>query len=115
MAVDEYLFQTLTEEPQTIVRFYAWKNPTVSLGYSQKASDVVDIDFCKKNGIDIVRRMTGGKLVLHHKEVTYSLASSDTEIFTATLADSYRLISEALMNGLEKMGLVSALANPAPQ
>ncbi len=59
--------------------------------------------------------MTGGKLVLHHKEVTYSLASSDTEIFTATLADSYRLISEALMNGLEKMGLVSALANPAPQ
>ena len=115
MAVDEYLFQTLTEEPQTIVRFYAWKNPTVSLGYSQKASDVVDIDFCKKNGIDIVRRMTGGKLVLHHKEVTYSLASSDTEIFTATLADSYRLISEALMNGLEKMGLVSALANLAPQ
>ncbi len=115
MAMDEYLFQTLTEKPQTILRFYAWKNPTVSLGYSQKAPDVVDVEFCKKNGIDIVRRMTGGKLVLHHKEVTYSLASSDTEIFTATLADSYRLISEALMNGLEKMGLTPSLASPAPQ
>jgi lipoate-protein ligase A len=115
MAVDEYLFQSLTEEPQTIVRFYAWKNPTVSLGYSQKILEVADVEFCKKNGIDIVRRMTGGKLVLHHKEVTYSLASSDTEIFTATLVDSYRFISEALMKGLEKMGLTPSLASPAPQ
>jgi lipoate-protein ligase A len=115
MAVDEYLFQSLTEDPKTIVRFYAWKNPTVSLGYSQKVLEVADVEFCKKHGIDIVRRMTGGKLVLHHKEVTYSLASSDTEIFTATLADSYRLISEALMKGLEMMGLAPSLASPAPQ
>ncbi|MGB6338672.1 MAG: hypothetical protein WBF32_02770, partial [Candidatus Aminicenantaceae bacterium] len=82
MAVDEYLYQSLTEEAHTIVRFYAWKNPTVSLGYSQKVLEVADVEFCKKHGIDIVRRMTGGKLVLHHKEVTYSLASSDTEVFT---------------------------------
>ena len=115
MAVDEYLFQSLTEKPHTIVRFYAWKNPTVSLGYSQKVLEVADVEFCKKSGIDIVRRMTGGKLVLHHKEVTYSLASSDAEIFTTTLADSYRIISEALMKGLEKMGLAPALASPAPQ
>jgi lipoate-protein ligase A len=115
MAVDDYLFQSLTEDPQTILRFYAWKNPTVSLGYSQKVLEVADVEFCKKNGIDIVRRMTGGKLVLHHKEVTYSLTSSDTEVFTATLSDSYRLISEALMNGLKKMGLAPSLSSPAPQ
>jgi len=115
MALDEYLFQSLSEEPQTILRFYKWKNPTVSLGYSQKVLEVADVEFCKKNGIDIVRRMTGGKLVLHHKEVTYSLASSDTELFTATIADSYRLISEALMKGLERMGLAPSLASPAPQ
>lgn len=115
MAVDDFLFQSLTEEPHTIVRFYAWKNPTVSLGYSQKVLEVADVEFCKRNGIDIVRRMTGGKLVLHHKEVTYSLTSSDSDIFTATLVDSYRLISEALMNGLGKMGLEATLASPAPQ
>ncbi|MGD8540252.1 MAG: biotin/lipoate A/B protein ligase family protein [Candidatus Aminicenantes bacterium] len=115
MAVDEFLLQSLTDEPQTILRFYSWKNPTVSLGYSQKAPEVVDVEFCKKRGIDIVRRMTGGKLVLHHKEVTYSLASSDTDVFTATLNDSYRLISEALMAGLKKMGLTPSLASPAPQ
>lgn len=115
MAVDEYLFQSLTEKPHTILRFYAWKNPTVSLGYSQKVLEVADVEFCQNNGIDIVRRMTGGKLVFHHKEVTYSLASSDTEIFTATLADSYRLISKALMKGLTKMGLAPSLSSPAPQ
>jgi lipoate-protein ligase A len=115
MAVDEYLFQSLTEHPQTILRFYSWKNPTVSLGYSQKALEVADLEFCKNNGIDIVRRMTGGKLVLHHKEVTYSLTSSDTEIFTSSLNDSYRIISEALMIGLKKMDLAPSLASPAPQ
>jgi lipoate-protein ligase A len=115
MAVDEFLFQSLADKPDTILRFYSWKNPTVSLGYSQKVPEVADVEFCKKNGIDIVRRMTGGKLVLHHKEVTYSLTSSDTEVFTSTLNDSYRLISEALMEGLKKMGLAPALASPAPK
>jgi lipoate-protein ligase A len=115
MAVDEFLFLSLTEKPHTVLRFYTWKNPTVSLGYSQKVLEVADVEFCKKNGIDIVRRMTGGKLVLHHKEVTYSLTSSDSEIFTSTLNDSYRFVSEALMEGLKKLGLAPTLASPAPQ
>jgi len=115
MAVDEFLFLSLTEEPHTVLRFYSWKNPTVSLGYSQKVLEVADVEFCRTNGIDIVRRMTGGKLVLHHKEVTYSLTSSDSEVFTSTLNDSYRLVSEALMEGLKKMGLAPALSSPAPQ
>lgn len=114
MAVDDFLFQSLRKEPQTYLRFYRWKRPTVSLGYSQRILRVVDVDYCRKNGIDIVRRMTGGKLVLHYKEATYSLCSSDTEIFTSTLMDSYRLISEALMCGLEKMGLRSYLAEATP-
>jgi lipoate-protein ligase A len=115
MAMDEFLFQSLADEPQTFLRFYSWKNPTVSLGYSQRVLEVADVEFCQKNRIDIVRRITGGKLVLHHKEITYSLASSDTEIFTSNLNDSYRLISEALMEGLKKMDLAPTLASPAPQ
>jgi lipoate-protein ligase A len=114
MAVDDFLFQSLNSEPQTYLRFYGWKRPTVSLGYSQDIRKVVDVEYCQKNGIDIVRRMTGGKLVLHHKEVTYSLCSSDKETFTSTLADSYRLISQALMRGFEKMGVKSYLADAPP-
>jgi lipoate-protein ligase A len=114
MAVDDYLFQSLEEQPTTCLRFYQWESPTVSLGYSQKVSQVVDLDYCRKMGIDIVRRITGGKLVLHHQEVTYSICSSDSELFTPTLMDSYRLISEALMRGLEKMGVESSLAVATP-
>lgn len=114
MAVDEHLFRSLREKPQTYLRFYRWKKPTVSLGYSQRVLNVVDVANCRRQGIDIVRRMTGGKLVLHHKEVTYSLCSSDEETFTPTLAESYRLVSQALMRGLERMGLEPYLADSPP-
>jgi lipoate-protein ligase A len=114
MAVDDFLFRSLSSEPQTYLRFYRWKRPTVSLGYSQDIRKVVDVEYCQKKGIDIVRRVTGGKLVLHKNEVTYALCSSDKETFTSTLADSYRLISQGLMRGLEKMGLESCLADSPP-
>lgn len=114
MAVDDFLFQSLSDETYTYLRFYRWERPTASLGYSQNIRKVIDIEYCRKNGIDVVRRMTGGKLVLHHKEVTYSLCSSDSGTFTSTLADSYRLISEALMRGFEKMGLSPCLADTPP-
>jgi lipoate-protein ligase A len=114
MAVDEYLFTRAREGSQTFLRFYQWERPTASLGYGQDAARAADLDFCRANGIDVVRRMTGGKVVLHHKELTYSLASSDTETFTATLRDSYQLISLALIKGLALMGLSARLAPASP-
>jgi lipoate-protein ligase A len=114
MAIDEYLFRSLDKAPQTYVRFYQWERPTVSLGYSQALEKTVDLDFCRRNGIDAVRRITGGKLVLHWREITYSISSSDTQIFSSTLGESYRLISNALISGLEKMGLQARLAGPPP-
>jgi lipoate-protein ligase A len=114
MAVDEFLFRTLPDSPKTVVRFYQWERPTASLGYGQDVAKVIDLDFCRANGVDIVRRITGGKLVLHHREVTYSVCSSDAETFTETLAGSYKLISQGLMKGLERMGLRPVLADKAP-
>ncbi len=114
MAIDDFLFQSLGEKPRTFLRFYQWERPTASLGYSQSVEKVLDVEFCQKHGIDIVRRMTGGKLVLHQNEATYSVCSSDEETFTPTLFESYRLISEALMKGLKKMGLKPFLADAPP-
>ena len=105
MAVDEYLFLCLGPEAQTFLRFYQWTIPTVSIGYSQNAARVVDIDFCRRNDIDVVRRITGGKLVLHHREITYSICSSDKKRFSGSLAESYKRISQALIDGLSRMGL----------
>lgn len=114
MAVDDFLFHSLGEEPQTFLRFYTWKRPTASLGYSQNVHRVLDVGYCKRNGIDVVRRITGGKMVLHYREVTYSINSSDSVLFTDKLTDSYKLISEAMMKGLENMGLDPILAAEPP-
>jgi len=114
MAVDEFLFRSLGEEPTTCLRFYQWERPTASLGYGQKAARVVDPEFCRQNGIDIVRRQTGGKLVLHHREITYSVVSNDVETFTPTLGGSYKLIARALVKGLQRMGLAASLSEKAP-
>ena len=114
MAVDERLFNLAAASGRTFLRFYQWVRPTASLGYGQDAERVVDAAFCAAHGIDIVRRMTGGKLVLHDREVTYSVASADVSVFTETLRDSYRLISQALLKGLERMGLSARLAETSP-
>lgn len=114
MAADEYLFTSAQKEGATFLRFYRWERPTASLGYSQNAERAADLDFCRANGIDVVRRMTGGKLVLHHRELTYSLASSDTDAFTDTLRESYKRISLGLVRGLELMGLDARLAPSSP-
>jgi lipoate-protein ligase A len=114
MAVDEHLLYSLEEDTQTYLRFYQWEKPTVSLGYSQNIEEVTDLDYCRENSIDIVRRITGGKLVLHHHEITYSVCSSDNTTFPPSLSESYRLISEALIQGLKKMGIDAYLASEAP-
>jgi lipoate-protein ligase A len=114
MAMDEFLYQRAAESTRTFLRFYQWERPTASLGYSQEADKVVDAAFCASHGVDIVRRLTGGKLVLHHREVTYALASSDAAVFTETLRGSYRLISQALIRGLSLMGIAARLAEAPP-
>jgi lipoate-protein ligase A len=114
MAVDEHLFRRAETSRNTYLRFYQWDRPTASLGYSQNTARVIDADFCRRRGVGIVRRITGGKLVLHDREVTYAVASSDAEIFTETLRDSYQLISKALMRGLELMGLAPKMAGTSP-
>jgi lipoate-protein ligase A len=114
MAVDDFLYQSLEKEPVTTLRFYSWAQPTVSLGYSQNPGRVLDTDYCRKNGIEVVRRITGGKLVLHDREVTYALCSNDSRTFSGTVSESYRRISEGLMLGLANMGLKPRLADSPP-
>jgi lipoate-protein ligase A len=115
MAVDALLFAALPDEtPRTVLRFYRWARPTASLGANQKLEKAVDAEFCRRRGIDVVRRPTGGKVVLHHDEITYAVVSNDPSVFGPTLGSSYRRISEALVRGLGKLGLTANLAGPPP-
>ena len=73
MAVDEAILDSIgLGESLPTVRLYAWDPPCLSLGYSQSIHDV-DQGRLSEKGWGLVRRMTGGKAILHADELTYSL------------------------------------------
>ena len=113
MALDETLLDEVSESkarPQTYLRFYQWMRPTLSLGFSQKAERVVDLDYCSTHGIDVVRRPTGGKAVLHDRELTYSVISNDAVVFPiGDISKTYRRIADALQDGLGILGIETTL------
>jgi lipoate-protein ligase A len=107
MAVDEAVFRLNRREglPPTL-RFFGWAPSAVSLGYFQKTSREIDVEACRRAGIDIVRRPTGGKAVLHDRELTYSLSASvDHPLFTGDILGTYRVISDCIAEALRRLGL----------
>ena len=117
LALDELLLRRVSAESaavETFLRFYGWPEPTLSLGMAQQASRVVDSGYCRRHGIAVARRATGGKAVLHHREVTYSLISNDRSLFPGwSIQESYRKISAALQQGLSLLGIDTTLAGSA--
>ncbi|GIV19427.1 MAG: hypothetical protein KatS3mg023_1178 [Armatimonadota bacterium] len=71
MAVDEAMLESVIagEQPPT-VRFYRWARPSVSLGRFQHPERVLDTLLCRERGLSVVRRLTGGKAVLHGHDLT---------------------------------------------
>jgi len=107
MAIDEALFRGHQREGDPpVLRFYGWENPAVSLGYFQDAEEEIDCTYCRDRGIDIVRRPTGGKAVLHGSDLTYSLVAGEhTPPFSLDVVETYRIISECIIRGLAKAGI----------
>jgi lipoate-protein ligase A len=107
MALDqELLARAQAGDSVPVLRFYAWHPPAVSLGRFQNAEIAVNAAGCKRLGIDIVRRITGGRAVLHHKELTYSvIARSDNPLFPPDVLGTYKIISAGLVAGLKNLGI----------
>ncbi|MBI3584918.1 MAG: lipoate--protein ligase family protein [Nitrospinae bacterium] len=117
MAVDEAVADAVEKgaSPSTL-RLYGWKSPTLSIGYSQRTDKKIDTGYCRKNKIDIVLRPTGGRAVLHDKEVTYSLASpKNNPLFPDNISGTYKAISVAMTKGLSFLDIdanISTLRTP---
>ena len=112
MAIDEAIFRgnQLGESPPTL-RFYGWDPPAISVGYFQDVEQEVDLDYCRKNRVDIVRRPTGGKAVFHDRELTYSFISREKEgPFTPGVLGTYLVISRCIIKGLSGLGLDAEVA-----
>lgn len=114
MALDEALLNFVSRgEIDPVVRFYTWNPPTLSIGYFQRLSKEIDIAKVKEKGYGLVRRQTGGRGVLHDKELTYSVIVPEAHPdMPQTVTEAYRVISGGLLEGFKSLGFDAHFAVP---
>lgn len=113
MAFDEALLESVIAGGQPVIRFYSWQPPTLSLGVNQPLGEI-DPEECSRRGFGLVRRMTGGRAVLHQHELTYSVIAREYDYrVSGGVVESYRKISTALVAGLRLLGAEVELAPPS--
>ena len=107
MAIDEAILTAVAEgKSQPTLRFFAWEPPCLSIGYNQAMMDEIDITRCQQAGVDVVRRPTGGRAILHTDELTYSIVVPQGEPRVAGgVVESYRRLSAGLVRGLRLLGV----------
>jgi len=113
MAVDEGLLRdAVTPGALPVLRFYTWSPAAVSLGRFQDKERAVNAEACRQRGFDIVRRITGGRAVLHCDELTYSIiARSDSALFPNDILGTYRVIAAGLLAGLRELGIAAEMVS----
>ncbi|MDY0295797.1 MAG: biotin/lipoate A/B protein ligase family protein [Acidobacteriota bacterium] len=111
MARDEFLFHWCVSHEAGILRLYAWDKPSFSIGASQKSARAVDLDVLSQEHHPLVRRITGGKTVLHDDEVTYAVVSSEAVFHRDhDLLQSYRLIAQILVDAFRRLDIPAQLS-----
>lgn len=108
MAVDEAL-ATLRRGDQGILRIYRWARPTLSFGRNQAVLGRYDPDVFGPLGAEAVRRPTGGREVLHDRELTYAVILPLAG--PATLRAVYRAVNRALLEALRSLGVEGRMAS----
>lgn len=94
---------------QPILRLYDWEHPTLSLGRGQH-DDWIDRELCRARGVEIVRRPTGGRALLHiPSEITYAVVLPD--IGSTSIKEAFTSIAAMLAGALKQLGLPVATAS----
>lgn len=99
----DFAIKNKLSEP--IFRLYAWSPACVSLGRNQNG-DFLDMEFLKSKNIHVVKRLTGGRALLHDKELTYSYICPISSLNNGeSVVNSYKEISKNLIDGFVKLGI----------
>lgn len=101
MARDEALLDSaLAPDASATLRLYRFRSPTMTVGYGQILSEVIDVSACRRLGVDRVRRVTGGRALLHQHELTYSFAAP---ALARSVRSTYASVTGALRRALENL------------
>ena len=113
MRRDAALLENCPPHVLGVLRLYTWARPSISLGHMQRAEDLLDLQACRNDGIDVVQRPTGGRAILHAEEITYSFVSSTARApFEGGLQGTHRILAECLQRGLAALGITATLSRP---
>ncbi|MGC8667016.1 MAG: lipoate--protein ligase family protein [Chthonomonadales bacterium] len=108
MAVDEAILDAVIQGiSRPTIRMYRWDPPAISVGRFQSLPRAVNLDACRRFGVEVVRRPTGGRAVLHDEDETVSIILPVQAVGSAgaSVSGSYRLLSQGFSDGLARLGL----------
>lgn len=108
MARDVALMDRARRTGEIVFSVYGWTRKTLSLGRNQRAKGRYDLDRLRAMGVDVVRRPTGGRALLHNREVTYSVTAPLDR--NASLRCSYERINGILLLALRQLGVQASVA-----
>ena len=103
MARDSALQARAAHTGETVFSIYSWSRPTLSFGRNQPALGVYDLQKIQAADVDVVRRPTGGRAILHHREVTYSVTAP---VHAGSLRETYSRINRIVQMGLSRLGVL---------
>lgn len=109
MARDAALLARADKTGESVFSIYSWEQPTLSFGRNQRARGQYDRDRLTERRVDVVRRPTGGRAILHHREITYSVTAPIRA--DESLRAAYDRINGILLAGLASLGVRAAIAH----
>lgn len=108
MAIDEALLERARGGSEGVVRVYSWLQPTISFGRNQRAVGIYEPVRADRASLHVVRRLTGGRALVHHREITYSVTAPVRD--GDDLRGSYARINALLVEALTRLGVDVSIA-----
>jgi lipoyl(octanoyl) transferase len=111
MALDEKIFKRYLEDGISVFRVYRWRNPSFTYGFSQNPVNLIDLSKCATDSVEVVKRMTGGGILFHDDEITYSFICSKSDLGEPQdVFVAYRNICQFLLRFYESLGMAPVFA-----
>lgn len=111
MALDEALLTCFDKNrSRPILRLYGWNPPALSVGRYQDAASALKLDLCAAEGVPVVRRMTGGGIIYHAQELTYSIVCAPEHAGCNGVKDGFRKLCGFLLGTYSRLGLDACFA-----
>ena len=106
MAADQLLLDNYSRDDHPVFRIYEWEEPVLSFGRNEKLDHRINLYACESHGIPIIRRITGGKSVLHGFDITYSIVGGfKDKQFSGGVLENYRFLAKGFYSFFEELGL----------